>query len=101
MYFSDLYFEAKQSASETKYFLTKIQREEIDKEESFLKKKVPLTELPLNLEYTGSTQNLYKWFDGNKIIYRYGVFTNKEINFAYINLNNNKEKTWRIKNDKS
>lgn len=92
LYFSDLYFEAKQSASETKYFLTKIQREEIDKEESFLKKKVPLTELPLNLEYTGSTQNLYKWFDGNKIIYRYGVFTNKEINFAYINLNNNKEK---------
>jgi len=92
LYFSDLYFEAKQTASETKYFLTKIQREEIDKEESFLKKKVPLTELPLNLEYTGSTQNLYKWFDGNKIIYRYGVFTNKEINFAYINLNNNKEK---------
>lgn len=92
LYFSDLYFEEKQSASETKYFLTKIQREEIDKEESFLKKKVPLTELPLNLEYTGSTQNLYKWFDGNKIIYRYGVFTNKEINFAYINLNNNKEK---------
>ena len=92
LYFSDLFFEEKQSASETKYFLTKIQREEIDKEESFLKKKVPLTELPLNLEYTGSTQNLYKWFDGNKIIYRYGVFTNKEINFAYINLNNNKEK---------
>lgn len=92
LYFSDLYFEEKQSASETKYFLTKIQREEIDKEESFLKKKVPLTEPPLNLEYTGSTQNLYKWFDGNKIIYRYGVFTNKEINFAYINLNNNKEK---------
>lgn len=92
LYFSDLYFEAKQTASEAKYFLTKIQREEIDKEESFLKKKVPLTELPLNLEYTGSTQNLYKWFDGNKIIYRYGVFTNKEINFAYINLNNNKEK---------
>ena len=92
LYFSDLYFEAKQTASETKYFLTKIQREEMDKEESFLKKKVPLTELPLNLEYTGSTQNLYKWFDGNKIIYRYGVFTNKEINFAYINLNNNKEK---------
>lgn len=92
LYFSDLYFEAKQTASETKYFLTKIQREEIDKEESFLKKKVPLPELPLNLEYTGSTQNLYKWFDGNKIIYRYGVFTNKEINFAYINLNNNKEK---------
>ena len=92
LYFSDLYFEAKQTASETKYFLTKIQREEIDKEESFLKKKVPLTKLPLNLEYTGSTQNLYKWFDGNKIIYRYGVFTNKEINFAYINLNNNKEK---------
>lgn len=92
LYFSDLYFEAKQTASETKYFLTKIQREEIDKEESFLKKKVLLTELPLNLEYTGSTQNLYKWFDGNKIIYRYGVFTNKEINFAYINLNNDKEK---------
>lgn len=92
LYFSDLYFEAKQTTTETKYFLTKIQREEIDKEESFLKKKVPLTELPLNLEYTGSTQNLYKWFDGNKIIYRYGVFTNKEINFAYINLNNNKEK---------
>ena len=92
LYFSDLYFEAKQTASETKYFLTKIQREEIDKEESFLKKKVPLTELPLNLEYTGSTQNLYKWFDGNKIIYRYGVFTNKEIHFAYIDLNNNKEK---------
>lgn len=92
LYFSDLYFEAKQTASETKYFLTKIQREEIDKEESFLKKNVPLTELPLNLEYTGSTQNLYKWFDGNKIIYRYGVFTNKEIHFAYIDLNNNKEK---------
>lgn len=92
LYFSDLYFEEKQTTTETKYFLTKIQREEIDKEESFLKKKVPLTELPLNLEYTGSTQNLYKWFDGNKIIYRYGVFTNKEINFAYINLNNNKEK---------
>lgn len=92
LYFSDLYFEEKQSASETKYFLTKIQREEIDKEESFSKKKVPLTELPLNLEYTGSTQNLYKWFDGNKIIYRYGVFTNKEIHFAYIDLNNNKEK---------
>ena len=92
LYFSDLFFEEKQTTTETKYFLTKIQREEIDKEESFLKKKVPLTELPLNLEYTGSTQNLYKWFDGNKIIYRYGVFTNKEINFAYINLNNNKEK---------
>ena len=92
LYFSDLYFEPKQTSSETKYFLTKIQREEIDKEESFLKKKVPLTELPLNLEYTGSTQNLYKWFDGNKIIYRYGVFTNKEIHFAYIDLNNNKEK---------
>ena len=92
LYFSDLFFEEKQTKTETKYFLTKIQREEIDKEESFLKKKVPLTELPLNLEYTGSTQNLYKWFDGNKIIYRYGVFTNKEINFAYINLNNNKEK---------
>ena len=92
LYFSDLYFEEKQTTTETKYFLTKIQREEIDKEESFLKKKVPLTEFPLNLEYTGSTQNLYKWFDGNKIIYRYGVFTNKEINFAYINLNNNKEK---------
>lgn len=92
LYFSDLYFEEKQTTTETKYFLTKIQREEIDKEESFLKKKIPLTELPLNLEYTGSTQNLYKWFDGNKIIYRYGVFTNKEINFAYINLNNNKEK---------
>lgn len=92
LYFSDLYFEEKQTTTETKYFLTKIQREEIDKEESFLKKKVPLTELPVNLEYTGSTQNLYKWFDGNKIIYRYGVFTNKEINFAYINLNNNKEK---------
>ena len=92
LYFSDLYFEEKQTTTETKYFLTKIQREKIDKEESFLKKKVPLTELPLNLEYTGSTQNLYKWFDGNKIIYRYGVFTNKEINFAYINLNNNKEK---------
>ena len=92
LYFSDLYFEEKQTKTETKYFLTKIQREEIDKEESFLKKKVPLTELPLNLEYTGSTQNLYKWFDGNKIIYRYGVFTNKEIHFAYIDLNNNKEK---------
>ena len=92
LYFSDLYFEEKQTTTETKYFLTKIQREEIDKEESFLKKKVPLTELPLNLEYTGSTQNLYKWFDGNKIIYRYGVFTNKEIHFAYIDLNNNKEK---------
>lgn len=92
LYFSDLYFEEKQTTTEKKYFLTKIQREEIDKEESFLKKKVPLTELPLNLEYTGSTQNLYKWFDGNKIIYRYGVFTNKEIHFAYIDLNNNKEK---------
>ena len=69
LYFSDLYFEPKQTSSETKYFLTKIQREEIDKEESFLKKKVPLTELPLNLEYTGSTQNLYKWFDGNKILF--------------------------------
>ena len=67
LYFSDLYFEEKQTTTETKYFLTKIQREKIDKEESFLKKKVPLTELPLNLEYTGSTQNLYKWFDGNNL----------------------------------
>ncbi len=92
LYFSDLYFEPKQTSSETKYFLTKIQREEISKKESFYKTKTPITDLPLNLEYTGSTKNLYKWFDGNKIIYRYGVFTNKEINFAYIDLNNNKEK---------
>ena len=50
-------------------------------------KLLPQADIKIGTEYTGSEKNLYEYFDGNEITYRYCVFTDKKIKQATISLN--------------
>lgn len=87
LYFSDIYIEPKIIDGKTRYFVIKNEPEKIPED---IKKKLnllPPSNIQPGQEYTGPQKNLYEYYDENKIIYRYCVFTNKNIKQATISIN--------------
>ena len=87
LYFSDIYIRAKKIGEETKYFVEKTQRDPIPQDMLKNSTYLPVVEISAGEEYTGPFSNLYEYFEGKEIIYRYCVFTDRNIKQANISLN--------------
>ena len=99
---SDVYLTKNESPEKTEYRILKyqpdVEENETNEEASSKKKKrknktaKEAEEAPKEIVsgalYTGAESNLYEWFDDDKIIYRYGVYTKKQIQKATISINN-------------
>lgn len=84
--FSDIYIKEQNSADGKKYVVYKNQQEPYPED---IKKKMNIlapAEVEPGQEYTGPLSNLYECYDGEEKVYRYCVFTNKNVAKAYINI---------------
>lgn len=105
-YFSNIYIKEQKTSSSIKYIVVKNEAETFP---DYIKKSyanIGTAEINPGQEYTGSKDNLYEWFDGNEKIYRFGLMSKGEINFAYIQIDGKPVKapviaTWYLHNNKA
>lgn len=86
IFFSDIYLREKNVNGEKKYFVYKNEIEPIPEDIMKSSKRLPPAEVKIGQEYTGPVSNLYKCYDGDEIVYRYAVYTDKKISKSYINV---------------
>ena len=86
VYFSDIFIRSEQVDGTTKYFVYKNEREEIPQDILKNMNLLPMADIKIGGEYTGSVNNLYEYFDGSESTYRYCVFTDKRIKQANISI---------------
>ena len=85
-YFSDIYIKAQETTNGTKYIVVKNQEEDFPENVKKYIHKLEPADIKPGQEYTGSTDNLYQWFDGKEKIYRFGTIAKGDINNVFIQI---------------
>lgn len=105
-YFTNVYVKPQSTPDGIKYIVVKNEEEDFP---DYIKKNrtnVDTSEIKPGQEYTGSTELLYEWFDGNEKIYRIGIMAKGNINNVFLQIDGKPAKTpvvvpWQLRNQKA